>query len=86
MEAVTNILTQIQSVVWGPPTLILLIGTGLYFTIRLHLLQIIKLPRAMKAIFEKEEGAGDVSAFGSLCTTLAATIGTGSIVGVATAL
>ena len=54
MEAVTNILTQIQSVVWGPPTLILLIGTGLYFTIRLHLLQIVKLPRAMKAIFEKE--------------------------------
>ena len=70
--------------------LILLVGTGLYFTIRLGFLQITKLPRAIRYIFEKEKGVegddGDVSAFASLCTTLAATIGTGSIVGVATAL
>ena len=84
-----KILKVIQTIVWGPPTLILLIGTGLYFTFKLGFLQIRYLPRAIKYIFQKEEGVednGDVSAFGSLCTTLAATIGTGSIVGVATAL
>ena len=90
MDSFIDILKCIQSVVWGPITLILLVGTGLYFTIRLGFLQITRLPRAIRYIFEKEEGVegddGDVSAFASLCTTLAATIGTGSIVGVATAL
>ena len=90
MDSFIDILKGIQSVVWGPITLILLVGTGLYFTIRLGFLQITRLPRAIRYIFEKEEGVegddGDVSAFASLCTTLAATIGTGSIVGVATAL
>lgn len=90
MDGFIDILKGIQSVVWGPITLILLVGTGLYFTIRLGFLQITKLPRAIRYIFEKEKGVegddGDVSAFASLCTTLAATIGTGSIVGVATAL
>lgn len=86
MDSILHILEKIQEVVWGPPTMILLIGTGLYLTVRLHGLQVVHLPRALKYIFEKEEGEGDVSAFGSLCTALAATIGTGSIVGVATAL
>ena len=89
MDGFIDILKSIQSVVWGPITLILLVGTGLYFTIRLGFLQIIRLPRAIRYIFEKEEGVegnGDVSAFASLCTTLAATIGTGRIVGGATAL
>lgn len=66
--------------------MILLMGTGLYFTVRLKLLQFFKFPTALRSIFKKEEGAGDVSAFATLCTTLAADIGTGSIVGVATAL
>ena len=86
MEGIMGILSSIQAFVWGPPTLILLIGTGLYYTVKLKGLQITKFGRAMKSIFEKEEGvagAGDVSAFATLCTTL---IGTGSIVGVATAL
>lgn len=90
MDSIMHILEVVQKVVWGPPTLILLIGTGLYFTFRLGFLQIVHLPRAIRYIFQKEEGldgdTGDVSAFASLCTTLAATIGTGSIVGVATAL
>lgn len=86
MDSIMHILEKIQAVVWGPPTMILLIGTGLYLTFRLKLLQVVHLPRALRYIFEKEEGEGDVSAFGSLCTALAATIGTGSIVGVATAL
>ena len=64
----------------------LLLFTGLYLTIRLKGLQFTQLPRAIRYIFEKEEGKGDVSSFASLCTALAATIGTGSIVGVATAL
>lgn len=86
MDSIMHILEKVQAIVWGPPTMILLIGTGLYLTIRLKFLQVIHLPRALKYIFEKEEGEGDVTAFGSLCTALAATIGTGSIVGVATAL
>lgn len=88
MDTLMNVLSKIQAIVWGPPTLILLIGTGLYFTLRLKGLQVLKFPAALRAIFQKEEGAntGDVSAFATLCTTLAADIGTGSIVGIATAL
>lgn len=86
MSHLLEILKNIQAVVWGPPTMILLLATGLYFTIRLKGIQISKLGLAIKYIFQKEEGEGDVSAFASLCTALAATIGTGSIVGVATAL
>ena len=90
MSNLMGMLTTIQSYVWGPPTLLLLIGTGLYFTIKLRGLQITKFPRAVRIIFEKESGTGsgegDVSAFATLCTTMAADIGTGSIVGVATAL
>lgn len=87
MESLIGVLQQIQEIVWGPPTMILLLITGLYYTLRLGFLQFIHLPKAIRYIFEKEEGSvGDVSAFASLCTALAATIGTGSIVGVATAL
>ena len=87
MEQLTNILAVIRDAVWGVPTMILLLGTGLLLTIRLKGMTFYRFPRALKMIFEKEDNAGgDVSAFGSLCTSLAATIGTGSIVGVATAL
>ena len=87
MDKFLEILKAIDNAVWGVPTLIILLGTGLFYTIRLKGIQFTKFPRALKMIFEKEEGAsGDVSPFASLCTSLAATIGTGSIVGVATAL
>lgn len=87
VEQLTAILGIIRDALWGVPTMILLLGTGLLLTIRLKGMSFYRFPRALKMIFEKEEGAdGDVSAFGSLCTSLAATIGTGSIVGVATAL
>lgn len=86
MEGITNALKIINTFVWGPPLLILLVGTGLYLTIRLKLIQVFKLPRAIRYIFQKESGEGDISSFASLCTALAATIGTGNIVGVATAL
>ena len=86
MDRFLSVLEKVQEVVWGPPTMLLLLATGLYFTVRLKGLQITKLALAIRYIFQKEEGEGDVSAFASLCTALAATIGTGSIVGVATAL
>ena len=82
-----KILRTIDSIVWGPPLLVLLLGTGIYLTYKLKFIQIRKLPQAIKFIFQKEEGAkGDVSSFGALCTALSATIGTGNIVGVATAI
>ena len=83
---IMEVLEKFQAFIWGPPTLLLLLGTGIYFTVTLKGIQLFRFPKALKAIFEKEEGAGDVSAFATLCTTLAADIGTGSIVGVATAL
>ena len=80
-------LNAIDSFVWGPPLLVLLVGTGIMLTIRLGLLQVLKLPQALKLIFcAKNEGHGDVNSFKALCTALAATVGTGNIVGVATAI
>ncbi|GJH41962.1 alanine/glycine:cation symporter family protein [Pasteurella canis] len=84
-----SILSSINSFVWGPPLLILLSGTGLYLTFRLGFIQFIHLPRALSYLFKTEKGMGkkgDVSSFAALCTALAATIGTGNIVGVATAV
>lgn len=90
MENATNVLQQINSFVWGPPLLILLVGTGIYLTLRLGLIQVFKLPLALRYLFSKDpddkDGQGDVSSFAALCTALAATIGTGNIVGVATAI
>ncbi|MEZ8881088.1 alanine/glycine:cation symporter family protein [Vibrio lentus] len=80
-------LQTINQFVWGPPLLILLVGTGVYFTFRLGLLQFRHLPTALKMVFSKDKsGTGDVSSFAALCTALSATIGTGNIVGVATAI
>ncbi|GMQ59285.1 sodium:alanine symporter family protein [Vallitalea sediminicola] len=89
MDTMIEIFKRIDSVVWGPPLLILLVGTGLYLTIRLGLIQVFKLPLALKYLFGKDQdnkAEGDVSSFAALCTALAATIGTGNIVGVATAM
>ncbi|WP_439287663.1 alanine/glycine:cation symporter family protein [Lonepinella sp. BR2904] len=85
----SEILSSIDSFIWGPPLLILLSGTGLYLTLRLGFIQIVQLPRALGYMFKREQGngqSGDVSAFAALCTALSATIGTGNIVGVATAI
>lgn len=77
----------INNLVWGPPLLILLVGTGVYFTLRLGMFQVSKLPTAFRLIFSSDQsGQGDVSSFAALCTALAATVGTGNIVGVATAI
>ena len=82
-----ELLNEIDSFVWGPPLLVLLVGTGIWLTLRLNLLQVLKLPMALKLIFSaKNDGDGDVNSFKALCTALAATVGTGNIVGVATAI
>ncbi len=81
-----TILSDIASLVWGPPLLILLFGTHLFLTFRLGFIQRYLID-AIKISFErKKEGEGDISQFGALTTALAATIGTGNIVGVATAV
>ena len=82
-----DILNEIDAFVWGPPLLVLLVGTGILLTFRLKLLQVFKLPQALGLIFSaKNDGSGDVNSFKALCTALAATVGTGNIVGVATAI
>ena len=82
-----NIINQIHSLIWGVPVLLIIIITGFYFTFSLKFIQVFKFGRAVKLLFKSDDNAqGDISPFGALCSSLAATIGTGSIVGVATAL
>ncbi|WP_105124493.1 alanine/glycine:cation symporter family protein [Streptococcus suis] len=82
-----ELMQHINDFVWGPPLLLLLVGTGVYFTLRLGMFQVSKLPTAFRLIFSSDQsGQGDVSSFAALCTALAATVGTGNIVGVATAI
>jgi AGCS family alanine or glycine:cation symporter len=89
MEQLEAFISDVSSFVWGPPLLILLVGTGLYLTIRLGLLQFRMLPYSLKLAFTKKQDKksdGDISHFQALMTALAATVGTGNIVGVATAV
>ena len=92
METITEVFEKVNRVVWGPPLLILLVGTGIYLTMKLKLLQVFKLPLALKCVFGKDDeknddkAKGDISSFAALCTALSSTIGTGNIVGVATAI
>lgn len=87
MENFNNVLDQIDSLVWGVPLIVLIMGTGIYLTARLGLLQFRKLGKALYYMVKNEEGGdGEVTSFGALCTAMAATIGTGNIVGVATAV
>ncbi|WP_156008205.1 alanine/glycine:cation symporter family protein [Streptococcus ruminantium] len=82
-----GVIQNINNIIWGPPLLVLLVGTGVYFTVRLSWFQMGKLPTAFRLIFSSNQsGHGDVSSFAALCTALAATVGTGNIVGVATAI
>ena len=84
---VAELISAVNGFVWGVPMLILIMGTGLYLTIRLGVLQFRKLGKAFYYMAHNEKGAeGEVSSFAALCTALAATIGSGNIVGVATAM
>ena len=87
MQAIENLISTLSGIIWGPPMLILLVGTGIYLTIILKGMQFWALPHALKLIFHKEEdGEGDITHFAALMTALAATVGIGNIVGVATAI
>ena len=91
METLGTILEKVDAFVWGPVMLILLVGTGIFLTIRTGFLSWRNLGYAIKRTLSKEarkkgNGEGDISPFSALTTALAATIGTGNIVGVATAM
>lgn len=91
MERVNEIVGSIDSFVWGPVMLVLLVGTGIFLTVRLRFLPWRNLGYALHSVLSKEartkkRGTGDVSPFSALMTALAATIGTGNIIGVATAM
>ena len=86
-EAINNFLVAVDDKVWGVPLMVLIIAGGVLLTSRLGFLQVRRLPLALKWMFKnEEEGDGEISSFAALCTALSATIGTGNIVGVATAI
>ncbi len=86
-KSINELLIKIDDIVWGVPLIVLIMATGIYLTIRMKGLQIRHLPKALRYMVQNEEGGnGEVSSFGALCTSLSATIGTGNIVGVATAI
>ncbi len=86
METLSHILESISAALWGYPLIILLVGTHLYLTIRLKFPQRKILTAIKLSVTKDKEGSGDVSQFAALATALAATIGTGNIVGVGTAV
>ena len=86
-EMINSFLSTVDDLVWGVPLMVLIIAGGVLLTCRLHLLQVRRLPLALRWMFQNEEdGEGEISSFAALCTALSATIGTGNIVGVATAV
>ncbi len=88
LSAINSVLKAIDDFVWGIPLIVLILATGIFLTIRLKGLQFTKLGSAFKHMFKNESSGehGEVSSFAALCTALSATIGTGNIVGVATAI
>ena len=86
-KAINDFLVTVDNLVWGVPLMVLIITGGILLTCRVRLLQIRRLPLALKWMFQNEnDGNGEISSFAALCTALSATIGTGNIVGVATAV
>ena len=85
--AIDGALVAIDDFIWGPPLMVLILFGGILLTLRLRGLQFTRLPRALRYMMKNEKGgSGEVTSFGALCTALSATIGTGNIVGVATAV
>ena len=86
-SAINSFLVYVDDLVWGVPLMVLIMTGGLLLTVRLGVMQVHKLPLALKWMFKNEkDGVGEISSFSALCTALSATIGTGNIVGVATAV
>lgn len=89
MNRLLDIINKINEYVWGWPTLVLLVGTGVFLSFRLGFLQLSQLPYALKLAFSRHQdkkSKGDISHFSALMTALSATVGTGNIAGVATAV
>ena len=87
MDQLSKWITMIDEWVWGLPLILFILAVGIVLSVRLKFVQIRQLPKAFRFTFRDETGAkGEISSFGSLCTALSATIGTGNIVGVATAI
>jgi AGCS family alanine or glycine:cation symporter len=86
MEVLEKFLQSVSNIVWGPPMLVLLVGTHVFLTFRLKGIQRYIFKAIKLSLTRTSEGEGDVSHFGALTTALAATVGTGNIVGVATAV
>ncbi|HPH56299.1 MAG TPA: alanine:cation symporter family protein, partial [Smithella sp.] len=86
MQLIESVLQQISDILWGWPLIVLLVGTHIFLTFRLKFIQRYMFKAIKMSISRKREGEGDISQFGALTTALAATIGTGNIVGVATAI
>ncbi len=89
MELISDLIYKANDILWGPVTIVLLVGTGLYLTVRLRFVQVRYFWHSIKCIsgkFDDPAEQGDVSHFQALCAALSATIGTGNIVGVATAI
>lgn len=90
MELLTNMLNELNSIVWGPVMLVLLLGTGIYLTLSMRFLTFRKIPTGFKMLWTRRkintDATGELSPFNALMTAMAATIGTGNIAGVATAI
>lgn len=88
MEVITSSVNWLNGIVWGVPMLVLILGVGMFLTVGLKLLTILKIPFGFKLLWQGRipGGEGDISPFNALMTSLAATIGTGNIAGVATAI
>ena len=90
MEFVNTLVNQLNGVVWGPPMLVLILGTGLFLMLRLKFMPLSKIGAGFKLMWQgRQKGdaeSGEISPFQALMTCLAATVGTGNIAGVATAI
>ena len=87
LNTLNDVLNNVDNFIWGMPLIILILFTGILLTVRLRGLQIRHLGKALHYVFHNEDdGEGEVTSFGALCTALSATIGTGNIVGCATAI
>ncbi len=90
MEQLTAFFTAINGFVWGPPMLVLILGTGLLLQIRLKLMPILRVPTGFRMVWRGRkpdaDAEGEISPYAALMTALAATVGTGNIAGVATAI
>ncbi|MBU1332644.1 MAG: sodium:alanine symporter family protein [Gammaproteobacteria bacterium] len=90
MEFITNLVNQLNGLVWGPPMLVLILGTGLFLMLRLKFMPLAKIGAGFRLMWQgrqkDDQASGEISPFQALMTCLAATVGTGNIAGVATAI